>query len=184
MGQSSLQAPGTTSPCLKAVPATSKGPGWFPWPQAVPQIQVHPSTGQSLQPGWILWPQPLNTHEPRLQGRISESQPSTRLPKDSRSKPIHGHHQTAQPESLDRLAGENLCFPEPVCKGWRRCSWTRVQAYKDHNRGDMTPHTQKTNKFPMTGPKEMKIYNLSYKKFRSVFLKKFGELQKHRYRTK
>lgn len=48
----------------------------------------------------------------------------------------------------------------------------------------MTPHTHKTNKFPMTDPKEMKIYNVSYKKFRNVFLKKFSELQKHRYRTK
>ena len=47
-----------------------------------------------------------------------------------------------------------------------------------NNQGNMTPQN-KTNKIPITDPKEMKIYILHDKEFRIILSNKFSALQEN-----
>lgn len=65
-------------------------------------------------------------------------------------------------------------------KVWKKRPLTQTCRYQHRHKDHANMKLPKeTNKVPITDPKEMEIYDLCDKEFRTIIFKKFHELQEH-----
>lgn len=70
------------------------------------------------------------------------------------------------------------------CKVWKKRPLTQMCRYQHKDTRIMRDHAnmklpKETKKVPITDPKEMEVYDLCDKGFRTIIFKKFHELQEH-----
>lgn len=140
---------------------TPHGP-WYLTYLHGPRIQGPPTWTRA--PGLSQWTQAagLSTCWPRHQ---------ICTPEDSNTKPAHGHHHMAHPESLESLtSGGFPCWSHSV----KTCRHQHKSTRITNNQGNMTS-LEETNRFNKR-PLKMEIYELLDKEFRIILLEKLSEL--------